>query len=281
MTSTRRSIRIALVALVGALTLVAAACGSGGSGPATISIGTLRAAAANSQAADTQTFEMKMAVSAEGQDVTIDASGVMASDGKTGRLKMDMGGLGTIEAIVTPEGYYYDMGSLLGSKMPEGKRWVFISFDEMAEQSGQDLSALRDQSSQDSTKALEYLQSTTGDVEKVGDDTVNGQPATHYVTKLDYAKVAEEKMPNATESQRAKVAKLGVVPLDVWINDQDRVVKMHFDMDGSSLGADGGKVTTTMEITGFGEPLDVTPPPADEVISLSELQGGAGSSTAA
>ena len=29
----------------------------------------------------------------------------------------------------------------------------------------------------------------------------------------------------------------------------------------------------TMEITGFGEPLDVQAPPADEVISQSELQG--------
>jgi hypothetical protein len=271
-TRVRRVRRCTLVVLIGAVAVLAAACGSG-SGPATISIGTLRAAAANSQAADTQTFAFTMGITSKGQHVDMTGSGTVASDGSAGHMTMDMGDLGKIEAIVTPDGLYYDMGALLGDKLPAGKRWVYMSYDALSQKSGQDFRQLQDQSNQNSTKALEYLKSTTGDVEKVGDDTVAGRPATHYVTHLDYAKFAEEKMPDATAAEKAQIAKLGTVPMDVWIDGDDRVVKMRFEMDGSSLGSSGGSVTMTMEITAFGQPVDATPPPADQVIDISELLG--------
>jgi hypothetical protein len=142
----------------------------------------------------------------------------------------------------------------------------------MAAKSGQDLRKLKDQN-QSSTQALEYLQSTSGNVEKLGEDTVNGASATHYRADIDYAKFADEKMPDATDAQRAKIAKLGKVPMDVWIDGNDRVVKLSFEMDGSSMGADGASIKMTMEITGYDVPLDVQTPPADEVISASDLQG--------
>jgi hypothetical protein len=264
--------RALAVAGVGLLAVLATACGSGGGGPATISIGTLRAAATNSQDAKTQSYEFTAEVEAKGQHVTMKGSGVVATDGSSGTLTMDIPPVGSIEERITPEGFYLDMGSIAGSKLPDGKRWLFMSYDDMAAQSGQDLRKLQEQN-QSSTQALEYLQSTSGDVEKLGEDTVNGASATHYLAHIDYAKFAEEKMPDATDAQRAKVAKLGRVPMDVWIDGNDQVVKMSFVMDGSQMGADGAAVKMTMTITGYDEPLDVQAPPADEVISVSELQG--------
>ena len=64
--------------------------------------------------------------------------------------------------------------------------------------------------------------------QKLGDDTVGGQHATHYRASIDYAKVAD-KLPDAAARRRDELAKLGTVPADVWIDDQDRVVKMHLD----------------------------------------------------
>jgi hypothetical protein len=175
--------------------------------------------------------------------------------------------------IITPDGYYIDTGSLLGTKLPDGKRWIFMSYSDLAGQSGVDVADLREQSEQTSTQALEYLQATTGDVEKVGEDTVAGETATHYVTHIDYGKFSEEHMPNVTAEERSRVAKLGVVPMDVWINGDDKVVKMEFDVDASSFGGSGARMRMTMEITAFGEPLDVQAPPADEVVTTAGLQG--------
>ncbi len=267
----KRWIAVLFTALVVALTTTA--CGSGGSGPATISIGTLRSAAANSQQADTQTFEFTADVDARGQQLSMEGSGIVASDGKTGKLTMKIGSVGEIEEVITPDGVYLDMGSLLGTKLPDGKRWLFMSSEEIAGQSGTGTPSLQGDTGQTSTQALEYLQATTGNVEKVGEDTVNGAPATHYVTHVDYGKWSEEHMPDATAAEKAQIAKLGVVPMDVWINGDDRVVKLSFDLDASSFGGDGARMKMTMEITGFGEPLDVQAPPADEVITQSELQG--------
>lgn len=265
--------RIAALVCSGLLTAALTACGSGGSGPAAISIGTLRTAAANSQQADTQTFEFTADVDAKGRQLSMKGAGIVASDGKTGKLTMKIGSVGEIEEIITPDGVYLDMGSVMGTKLPDGKRWLFMSADELAGQSGAGAQSLQGDTGQTSTQALEYLQATTGNVEKIGEDTVNGAPATHYVTHVDYGTWSEEHMPDATAAEKAQIAKLGVVPMDVWIDGEDRVVKLSFDLDASGFGGDGARMKMTMEITGFGEPLDVQAPPADAVITQSELQG--------
>jgi hypothetical protein len=221
----------------------------GGGGPATISIRTLRAAAEHSQTADTQTFEFSADISAKGHELTMKGSGIMAGDGKTGKLTMTVPSVGDMHEIITADGIYMELG---GAALPDGKKWLFIGYADIAGRTGVDLQQLQDQQGETSSQVLGYLRATTGDVEKVGDDTVAGAPATHYVTHVDYGKFSEEHMPAA---QRAKIAKLGVVPVDVWINGDDRVVKMAYDVDASATGGQGSKMRMTMEITGFGEPL--------------------------
>ena len=119
-------------------------------------------------------------------------------------------------------------------------------------------------------QGLEFLQGLSGDVTKIGDDTVAGEHATHYRASIDGAKVAAE-LPDASSDLAGKLAKLGATPADVWINDDDRVVKMHFAMDGGAFGGSGGSAEFTMEITDFGVPVDVQAPPADETVDASAL----------
>ena len=55
------------------------------------------------------------------------------------------------------------------------------SLDELQQRSGADFGGLADQAqSTGPQQGLEYLQGLSGDVVKVGDDTVAGQHATHY-----------------------------------------------------------------------------------------------------
>jgi hypothetical protein len=167
---------------------------------------------------------------------------------------------------------YMDFGDLgaFGGKLPEGKRWVSIDLDALKSQGG-DYGSLIDQTQNTGpTQGLEYLQGLSGDVTKVGDDTVAGQHATHYRASIDYAKVAA-KLPESSRDVADKLAKLGTVPADVWIDDQDRVVKMRFAIDGSAFGGAGGAVQLEMEITDFGVPVDVQAPPADETVDLASL----------
>ena len=52
-------------------------------------------------------------------------------------------------------------------------------------------------------------------------------------------------------------------PIDVWIDDHDRVVKVQ------STGSDGRGLT--FEVTAFGVPVSVQAPPADQVTEFSGL----------
>jgi hypothetical protein len=261
--------RGALVGVVVAFALAIAACGGGGS-DATVSIKTLQAAVSNTQAQQSSRFTMDMGVDTSGKSVSLHAEGVSAGDGKTAQVTITIPSLGTIEERIVDGIVYANFGDLapLASKLGRTP-WVAISLDELGQKTGTDFGALADQAqSSGPQQGLEYLQGLSGDVQKVGDDTVAGEHATHYRAQIDYAKVAEKLPEGATRDQ---LAGLGVVPADVWIDDNDRVVKMQFAIDGSGLGQAGAKVQMTMEMSDFGVPVDVQAPPPDQTTDLSSL----------
>ena len=163
-----------------------------------------------------------------------------------------------------------NLGSFPGAPAQlDGKKWVKL--DPAALQQGGMLEGLADQSGTNSPKqGLEYLQGLSGDVQDLGQETVAGEPATHYKASIDYTKVLD-KLPNASPAARDALAKLGTVPADVWIDGQDRVVKMHMTIDGGAFGGGAGKAEMTMELTDFGVPVDVQAPPAEDTVDFSAL----------
>lgn len=269
--------RGALAGVVVALAVTAAACGGGGGGDASgasVSIKTLQAAVSNSQAEPSSKFVMDLAVDAVGKSTTIHGEGVVAGDGKNGQITMTVPPAGTFEERIVDGTVYMNFGDLLGTQLG-GKQWVKIGLDDLQQQAGGALGGLADQAgSNGPQQGLEYLQGLSGDVQKIGDDTVAGAHATHYRASIDYAKVAAD-LPDSSAKVRDQLGKLGTVPADVWINDDDRVVKMQFAIDGSAFGAgsgaDGGTIEMTMEITDFGVPVDVQAPPADQTVDFSSL----------
>ena len=173
--------RGALGAVVLAFGLVLAACGGGGGGDATVSIKTLQAAVANTQAVESSRFSMDMAVDADGHRVTIHGEGVTAGDGKTGQITMTVPSVGVIDERIVDGTIYMNFGDLPIASGLDGKHWVSISLDELRQQTGTDLGGLADQAGgSGSQQGLEYLQGLSGDVTEVGTDTVAGAPATHY-----------------------------------------------------------------------------------------------------
>lgn len=256
------------------LALAAAACGGGSGSGAAVSIKTLQAAATNSQTASSTSFSLTMRLSSDGRELEIGGAGVTTADGKHGKITLGFSSVGSMEERITPDGIYMDFGGIskLASELPAGKRWVFFSYDAMSKQTGTDLRSLVDQSqSSNPNQGLEYLQATSGDVTKVGDDEVGNQHATHYRTTIDYEKFANERLADAKPEVRDRIAALGKVPADVWINDSDRVVKTHYAIDASAFGARSGTADMTMVITGFDDPVDVQAPPADETIDAASL----------
>jgi len=262
--------RGALGAIVVALAITAAACGSGGTGAAAVSIKTLQAAASNTQAADSSRFVMDVTVDVAGMPTTVKIDGTTTSDGKTAQMTMTLPGVGGLEERIVDGVIYMNMGDIAGGKLGD-RPWVKLDLEQLKQQGGGMFGDLADQAQSNSPQqGLEYLQGLSGDVTKVGDDTVAGEHATHYTATIDYSK-ALDKLPDAPQAMRDALTKLGTVPADIWIDDNDRVVKMKMDIDASAFGAGAGKATMSMEITDFGVPVDVQAPPDDQVTDFSAL----------
>jgi len=266
--------RGALAGIVVALAVTAAACGGGGGSDASgasVSIKTLQAAASNSQAAESSRFTMDMSVDAAGEPVTITVDGVMAGDGKTGELKVSVPIVGDIEERIVDGVIYMNLGSFPGAPAElDGKQWVKLDPAQLKQQGGMFGDLANQAESNSPNQGLEYLKGLSGDVQDLGQEDVGGRPATHYRASIDYAKVLDQ-LPSASAETRDALGKLGTVPADVWIDDQDHVVKMHMTIDGSALGAGAGTAELTMELSDFGVPVDVQAPPEDQTVDFSSL----------
>lgn len=126
-----------------------------------------------------------------------------------------------------------------------------------------------DDSGADPTQVLSYLKSATSKVERVGSEQVRGTPTTRYAATFDAAKLTAE----APEEFQGFADEMGLSfpkPADVWIDEQGRLRKIHYAITmkvPKEMGAPASTMTNelTMELYDFGVPVDVRPPPADQV----------------
>lgn len=179
-------------------------------------------------------------------------------------LKTSLGDLGIpgldaaeVEVRLVGETVYIRVGDLvggIGSALLGGKEWISM-----------DLSALGGESLAGANPA-NLLATLRGiaDVKEVGADTVRGKQATHYTGSIDLSK-AIAAAPNA--DQRAMGSALENLskdfPVDVWVDDQGRTVKL------SSTGGDSeSKFSFSLEFFDFGADLNIAAPPAGDVGSL-------------
>jgi hypothetical protein len=250
----------ALVAAVGAT--VALAGGGGHGAPA----GThaVFAAAATTEAARTADISLSVttgATSLSGQGVadlaTGDADFTVDLPASLGQVEVRSVG-GTVYVQVPP-----GFSSLAG-----GKAWA--SFAAPTANAGTP-------SSFDATWLIDWLRGIAGPVTTVGTgDTVHGDPTTHYRATIDLSKVA----PGAPAGLQPLTSQS--VPVDVWVDGAGRLRRLTASVDASGAsGASGasvpglGTVQVNAELWGFGTPVEVAAPPADQVGDASALVPGA------
>ncbi|QES52518.1 hypothetical protein DEJ50_19305 [Streptomyces venezuelae] len=112
------------------------------------------------------------------------------------------------------------------------------------------------------------------DLKKAGEETIDGQKTTHLagtVTLEQMKAAAASAAPEVRERREKSVKQLetmGVqsLTMDMWIGDNDRTKQ--FRMRGDSAQ---GPLDMTIKFTDYNQPVEITAPPADQVIDLAEL----------
>ncbi|MFI9275011.1 hypothetical protein ACIGXM_30510 [Kitasatospora sp. NPDC052896] len=156
-----------------------------------------------------------------------------------------------------------------GAKVPAGK-WVKLDVRQLADGN---LISNGATDPADAAGALRGVQQA----QLVGDDTVDGVAVKHYKGTLDLAKAADATGGAGAYGLRmaANTFTVKAVPYDVWLDAQGRLRRVtevftFAGVAGSSNAKDQVKVTSTVTLSGFGQPVNVSEPPAADVVQLQD-----------
>lgn len=242
-------------------------------------IAALRSAEQSTDKADSAKVESSTVM---GTLMSMDAKGNLGwGDGITGTLTMTYTG-GTVadtmraagstsmEARYLPDAYYAKMGEKF-AEQAGGKHWLKYDYDDLAKLGGSSGAYLKDQMQNSTPNQSVKLLLASGDVKKVGTESVRGQETTHYSGTVNVADLAA-KNSNLTASQLAGLKKqltaagVSTEQVDIWINAQDLLVKKIEKGEMSS-----GQYTQTAYYSDYGVKVDATVPPASDTEDFTAL----------
>jgi hypothetical protein len=281
----RRSF-VALAAAV--LALAASACG--GSGTSSSSLMAVDVSTSASPAAEAVLHAGQKTSASESGRVSFTAtftgttSGTMSGAGvfakRQGRFTLDASGLagsgsvlpgGKVEVVFDQLVFYAKLPPDSGLPLPPGKEWLKVDLQKLAQIQGLNLEQLTQLSQGDPSQALDFLQGASDDFHEVGSEDVRGEPTTHYAGTVDLTRVAAEAPPDVAAQYRKllQASPTKTLPMDVWIGQDGLVHRLSFEQ----TLPDNSSMTVDEQLYDFGVNADVSPPPADQVVDLTDFLG--------
>lgn len=182
---------------------------------------------------------------------------------------------------------YEKLPGELVSRLSGGKPWISIDVARLSQQGNGSLQQLMTDSPTDPTQMLGFLQGV-GSVSKLGQDTVDGVPTTHYDVQIDLDKASQAQGPSAHQATQTLENEIGshTLPAQVWIDNQGRMRKVTMqetlqgapatttDDHGDDQASGHVSFSFTAVLSDFGVPVTVTAPPAGQVADLTQKLSG-------
>jgi hypothetical protein len=220
--------------------------------------------------------------SAAGQ--TLSATGAMAFDGANTKFSMTSTAAGeTTEMRMVDKVMYIKLPAEEQKQMGTDKSWAKISADgtdPVSQALGASLSQSAEQS--DPSKMLDQI-SKAGRIVSSDQTELNGEQVNHYKVELDIAKAIDQFTGSVPAAARDKLTDMLKgkdikIPAELWLNKDNLPVQVTMDQGPlmQALGAPAGDAKFTMKYSDWGTQVDVSAPPADQVVDLGELMKKAG-----
>ncbi|MFF9766843.1 hypothetical protein ACIGXF_07230 [Streptomyces sp. NPDC053086] len=282
------------IAVVAALTGVAA-CGSSGSdkggdkaaGKTAINVSPIAALRSAEKSTDKAESAKVRSTTSVGDLMAMTANGALTwDDGLKGTLTitytggqmaemMKKAGTESMEARYLPDAYYAHMSDAY-AQHTGGKHWLKYSYDDLAKLGGASGSYMKDQIQNATPNQSVKMLLASGDVKKVGEEKISGVDTTHYSGTVNVADLAG-KTSNLSADQLAALKKqlsqAGVTTdtVDLWINDQDLLVKKSEKADTAN-----GLMTNTSFYTDYGVKVTAEAPPAGDTKDFADMMKSGG-----
>ncbi|MFF8371215.1 hypothetical protein ACF05W_20550 [Streptomyces lydicus] len=172
-----------------------------------------------------------------------------------------MGSGKPMKALYTPQAMYMNMGMPMG-----GKNWIKYDYEMLAKQ-GPAGALIKDAlQNNDPGKSVDLL-IASGKVKEAGKEDVRGVQATHYTGTVDVAGLVKMQSKGLSESdlkaleQQLKQTGATKETIDLWVSSDNLLVKKREQMDGRKA------MDSTVYYSHYGTKVNVTPPPASDVLT--------------
>lgn len=210
-------------------------------------------------------FQMSARIGDKTESIAFSGPGEIADHGKKIHIQVSLPAsvLGTgdkgkaqFELVSSNDAYYLRGGPF--EQLAPGK-WVKVNSTDPSFNLGQN----------DPSQMLQYLRAT-GNVKKVGAETVRGVDTTRYAARLQLDKVADRVSPEAARALKQATKTLGTkeIPMDVWIGGDGLVrrVKMNWHPRGATF-------VMSLDLFDFGD-VTIDAPKDSDTVDLSNMLGG-------
>jgi len=258
-----RARRLAVLLLLLALPFAAAACGGSKKSSTTTTTAAaatptdaVKAAAEKTANAGSLKLTLNVAGAAAATKIAVAGGGGFDTTNREGQLHLRFavsGVSGTMDVVLQGTDLYL-RSPLLSLALPSGKTWIKVDLSKQAKAGGLDLSKIL---AQDPTQALDALQNASS-VVQVGQAQSGGVTLTHY---------------RATITKSAATG-IGGGTYDVWVGDDGYIHRVRTVVAGT--GSTAAAVRATSNLSGFGEPVTVTVPPASQTATSNGSIPGLG-----
>lgn len=195
-------------------------------------------------------------ISAAGQNITGSGDQTLANGKLVGfNLRETLpGGLGSLQLIIVGGKTYAKLPAKISKS---SKPWALVTPRSSNPTIRQIASSLQQTKSSASVGSVSAFASAARTVTNKGPKTVGGVATTHYFVVVDPAKLPSD------NPARTALAKAGVkaLPVDLYIDAKGRPV--YFSQTLSVLGQ---KVSTSIAISKYNQPVAIKPPPANQIV---------------
>ncbi|WP_216209385.1 hypothetical protein [Amycolatopsis aidingensis] len=279
--------RTALAAAGLALTLGLTACSGGETEGKAEPFGSVQelVQAAMTGTQESRTAKFTLSMDAAGEKTEAEGAGRFEPGNPALMMTGEMEGE-TIELRFIGDEMYLKGGGFGDMPDMQGKEWLKIggdADDPMSRMLGPVFQKMGQQ--MDVSKSLEQIREA-GTITNSERTELDGQAATHYWVDLNVAKMMEiqlremkDQLPPGMEGElgdldqqldaekKAELEKMGPMPLEIWLNEQQLPLKMVMDVTAMAKAQgqpdQGGSVV--IRYTDWGSPVDISAPPADKV----------------
>ncbi|HST25186.1 MAG TPA: hypothetical protein VLJ76_04285 [Gaiellaceae bacterium] len=148
--------------------------------------------------------------------------------------------------------------------LPGGRHWLSIDLGKVAGTNTSSELGLLGLGESDPSHFLAYLKSS-GNVKKIGPDTLFTVPTTHYAADLD----PDKPLANFPAQRKAAAVSGERVHEDAWIDARGLVRRIKLVLVIPPLTFD-----ETVDFTSFGDPVTITAPPVEDTANVGELLAG-------